>query len=339
MKTFINKTFLAVVAVVLVAGTAFFTSCEKEENLFSQNVFEKSGIISIPRYSNYDEVVGIIDKVSTFDTLKELLDYEKTQGRRSIGAISDEFYENIDKENFSTQNDVTIFCNENSWVLDTFIKNNEVHIVPKYHQNSFRYVANQNGLFGIGNYVIRLFKNTMVATSDNNLDELLAITEADIELLDTAIFKVSKKLNSDLLQHNSCYYDDVYAGTVRNSDTKFEMELYLYSFWYPWNAGPTIYTKLEASNYNKFLGLWWSERYTTTINGSVSIHKKNFETDTWEIITKSIDVNKKIKSQDFTIYKDENTNRMHNSILNYHLKSFNISGRNLRVNNLTLQWN
>ena len=31
MKTFINKTFLAVVATVLVAGTAFFTSCEKEE--------------------------------------------------------------------------------------------------------------------------------------------------------------------------------------------------------------------------------------------------------------------------------------------------------------------
>ena len=30
MKTFINKTFLAVVATILVAGTAFFTSCEKD---------------------------------------------------------------------------------------------------------------------------------------------------------------------------------------------------------------------------------------------------------------------------------------------------------------------
>ena len=30
MKTFINKTFLAVVATVLVAGTAFFASCEKD---------------------------------------------------------------------------------------------------------------------------------------------------------------------------------------------------------------------------------------------------------------------------------------------------------------------
>ena len=32
MKTFINKTFLAIVATVLVAGTAFFTSCEKDED-------------------------------------------------------------------------------------------------------------------------------------------------------------------------------------------------------------------------------------------------------------------------------------------------------------------
>ena len=31
MKTFINKTFLAIVATVLIAGTAFFASCEKEE--------------------------------------------------------------------------------------------------------------------------------------------------------------------------------------------------------------------------------------------------------------------------------------------------------------------
>ena len=36
MKTFINKAFLAVVATVLVAGTAFFTSCEKEEDMKTQ---------------------------------------------------------------------------------------------------------------------------------------------------------------------------------------------------------------------------------------------------------------------------------------------------------------
>lgn len=32
MKTFINKTFLAIVATVLIAGTAFFASCEKDED-------------------------------------------------------------------------------------------------------------------------------------------------------------------------------------------------------------------------------------------------------------------------------------------------------------------
>ena len=42
---------------------------------------------------------------------------------------------------------------------------------------------------------------------------------------------------------------------------------------------------------------------------------------------------------DYTIYKDKNADKMHNSFLNYHFESFNIKGRNLRVDYLTLQWN
>ena len=44
MKTFINKTFLAVVATVLVAGTAFFASCEKEEpnSVSTTNISKKA---------------------------------------------------------------------------------------------------------------------------------------------------------------------------------------------------------------------------------------------------------------------------------------------------------
>ena len=37
MKTFINKTFLAVVATILVAGTALFASCNKDDDFQSGN--------------------------------------------------------------------------------------------------------------------------------------------------------------------------------------------------------------------------------------------------------------------------------------------------------------
>ena len=48
MKTFINKTFLAVVATVLVAGTAFFASCEKEEpnSVSTTNISKKAKAFS-----------------------------------------------------------------------------------------------------------------------------------------------------------------------------------------------------------------------------------------------------------------------------------------------------
>jgi hypothetical protein len=42
MKTLVNKTILAVVATVLVAGTAFFTSCEKDETINREQIRTKS---------------------------------------------------------------------------------------------------------------------------------------------------------------------------------------------------------------------------------------------------------------------------------------------------------
>ena len=227
MKTFINKTFLAVVATVLVAGTAFFTSCEKEEKQLFQSFSKNSSVVSasIPYYSTEDQVFEIIDKISTFETLEELLDYEKTQGRSSIGAISEVFYENIDKESFSNQDEIITFYQNNSHLLDTFVRNNEIYITTKYSENSFRYVANQDGLFSIGDCVFRLFKNSVVSTSENNLNLLLNIIETDIEMLDTAVFKVSKKLKSSQQQHEQCYYQGTYGGSIYNGNTKFEMEL------------------------------------------------------------------------------------------------------------------
>lgn len=328
---------LALASIVL--GTSMFTSCEKDDNQMSQSFFEKSATASIPHYSTFDEISEIIDKVSTFETLQELLDYEKSQGRSSIGSISDEFYESIDKESFSNQDEVMNFYNENSNLLDTLVKKDEIYISTKYSKHSFRYVANQNGLFSVENCVFRLFKNSMVSTSEENLDKLLSLTEKDIETLDTTIFKVSQKLKIAQQIHSQCYYNDVCGGSTYDGNTKFEMELELWSIWPFFRKGPIIYTELDASNYNRFFGIWWLERYTTTINGSVTIHKKNIDTDTWERITKTININKKFAILDHTIYKDKNTNRMHNSFLNYHFESFNIKGRNLRVDYVTLQWN
>ena len=336
-RTYLKLSLLA----VLVAGATMIISCEKEsdENKMLASSYTKSMNIPIPNYSSYEEVNEIIQKAISFDTLSELLEYERTQGRKSIGAISDKFYENIDKEKFSSQDEVLEFCNENFLVLDTFVKNDEIHITPKYSQNSFRYVANQDGLFIIKDCVIRLFKNSMISTHESNLNKLLSIKEADIESLDTLEFKVSKKIEIDKIIHNSCYYSNVCGGTLYDGTTKFEMELYLFFFYPFYSSTPINYTKLEVSNYNKFMGIWWSERYTTIIDGTVTIHKKNSETDTWESITKSINVNEKIRSKDFTIYKDKNTERIHTLGLYYHFKSFNIKGRNPRLDYLTLQWN
>lgn len=94
MKTFINKIFLAVVATVLVAGVALFTSCEKdgEKNNYAIQMNPKhESLLSytgekfdlnnefVNEFNNYgvyhNELISIIDKNWDIYTNKELFDF------------------------------------------------------------------------------------------------------------------------------------------------------------------------------------------------------------------------------------------------------------------------
>jgi hypothetical protein len=338
MKTLVNKTILAVVATVLVAGTAFFTSCEKEENLFSQNVFEKSGIISIPRYSNYDEVVGIIDKVSTFDTLKELLDYEKTQGRRSIGAISDEFYENIDWDQFLEKDDLIDFYNNNIDMLDTIIdENGEILVLPKWDDTRVRYVANENGLFIIGENVYKIFKNCIIKTSENYLSELNMLSEAELDNLDTTIFSFAEKRYTSIDHHESCAYEWEYDNSITSEDGKISFYLCLRNVAVYYNyIGSDVETQIYFINKKKGWICWYKEKRTGSFSGNVVTHKKSG--NTWEIKEHTFDVTKRAKSLVYPVYFEPLLSTPLNSYT-YHFKSFNIMGRNLNVPYITLSHN
>ena len=329
MKTFINKTFLAVVATVLVAGTAFFTSCEKEEKEMVQSLSPKSiSMEAIPEYETMEEVLAIIETASSFDTVTELLEYENLQGRNSIGAISDAFYEGIEIDNFSSEDEIQNFYFENSHLLDTFVENNEVFLYPKWTNHSFRYVANQDGLFSINGYVYRLFKNAIVSTDENNLTKLLNLTERNLISLDTNIFKKSQMIRT-YVSHSTCKDDDdTYGASKTNGRSRFSLELRLECI-RTLISTYDVRTTLWAANHTKSRTFdWWiTARHSVTIDGSVTLHKK-LANGTWVEVTKYINKNKRINSKTFEIYNDSNLNPECQFLSNYHFKSFNIKGRN-----------
>ena len=96
-----------------------------------------------------EELENAIYVATSFDTISDLIDFEQEQNRSSIGAISDLFYDNIELETFSSENDVLVFYDKHKDVLDTIINNNEVSVLPKFSNTPYRYVANADGIFSV----------------------------------------------------------------------------------------------------------------------------------------------------------------------------------------------
>lgn len=324
-------------AAILVAGTATFTSCEKDDNQVPHPFFEKSASVSIPRYSTYDEVLEIIEKATSFDTLPKLLEYEKSQGRNSIGAISDKFYEAIDLKQFTDENDVMKFYSQNADMLDTVVEKGEISIMPKWDMISMRYVANENGLFIIGDYAYRLFKYCVVTAPENYLDKLISLEEENLDNLDTTIFSFAINPYNIAINHGQCASKWVYDDIVRDDDIRFYLRL---SNEYPSIFGirfPIISTKVYARNEIKRLGCWWSTKRTTTIKGDVTIHKMTGNGN-WTNTTYNINVKQRCSSitrtlhSEITLFSGLTPNT-------YHFYSFNLQGGNLNVSPITLSHN
>ena len=92
-----KRTFIATIAVAIIAGVSIFVACTKEEKNNISHVFTNKNLpTSIPYYADYDELISVINTASSFESIEELNEYELQLGRQSIGALSDMFFENID---------------------------------------------------------------------------------------------------------------------------------------------------------------------------------------------------------------------------------------------------
>ena len=184
MKKYFTK-FAVALAAIITIGSATFVSCNKEDSSSSINEISSSkSSLEIPHFNSREEVEAAIDAAVSFDTIIDLIDFEQKQGRSSIGAISDMFYENININSFLKEADALAFFQDHKDLLDTIIENNELLIMPKWSNTPYRYVANADGMFAVSNRYYRLFKTGTVSTTENNRDKLVSITDEDLTKLD-----------------------------------------------------------------------------------------------------------------------------------------------------------
>lgn len=254
--------------------TLTLVSCEKEKEASVINSLNaKTGHSDIPYFEDVDAVFNAIETAIAFDSLPELIAYETSQGRQSIGAISDAFYENIDFESFTNQCQALTYYNNNSNYLDTNYENGEICITPKWFYTPFRYVTNEDGLFAVGDNVCKLFKSTIVSTRIDHLDDLITLSESSLDDLDTSIFYLGGNTSASEDIHPECEYNWIIGDTVMDEDNRLILKLSTSSIHMP-NTPNFVITSILTYSSHKWIGLWWPEKHTITCQGDVTIHKK-----------------------------------------------------------------
>lgn len=276
-----KQNFLKELAIFCMA-TCMVSACNKVENETLVDNKSKSDVktedAKIPVYATYEEVKAII---------KDCI-YGGKSLENSIGAKADRFYQGIAPASFKTEEELIAFYNMNVAYLDTVIdENGEVAVYPKWHDNLFRYVANDDGMFIVGKYVSRIYKHGTYTTALDKIDILSKATEEEAIRLDLAQ-NSSKGYPSNVANHPGCVTPlEWYTNTIHTSHTSGNdrVTLKLISQFSAVGGGTFVNTHAQVTSEHKAIW-WWPENHTLTCSGSVSVHKR-IGLDTWEMSTVS----------------------------------------------------
>lgn len=302
-----NKIILATLSAILFMGTSVLTSCNKDDDGTSlPNFSTTKNYSNIPHFSSIEEVEVVVNTAISFDTISDLIIFEKEQGRRSIGVISDVFYEEIDKTLFTDKNDVWAYVEKYEDLLDTTMINDEMCVLPKFFNTPYRYVANSNGMFSVGEMYYKLFKTGIVVTTENFVDKLSQITDEDLENLDTAIFRYvpdeektidSKECMTKWKQSNNptSSKDRIHIEIISNT---FPAESFLNN-----GIGDFIITRVKVYNLHKFLGVWWTSRHNLSCKGTIKFHIKTKNCSDWEYVERSFERHQKANTMWIGVYE------------------------------------
>ncbi len=278
-----KRTFIATIAVALIAVVSVFVACTKEDKTnLEHSIFNKTLPTSIPYFDDLDAVDLVLNTVMTFDTISDLIAYENAQGRQSIGAISDYFVEHIDMTAFTNTETALDFCYQNSNLLDITITEDDTSVTPKFFKTPFRYLANSDGYFAIGDKVYRLFDEGIVMTDADNYNYLSSLNvTGDFDNPDTTIFFFSKYNLNEQAQnsHTQCRKYLGYINTKTDGNDRVNLSLVTNLNEYTYE-GKVYETEIYVTAQHKFLGIWWTSRRTLTVHGQVNVHMIN-DDDSW----------------------------------------------------------
>lgn len=122
-------------------------------------------------FDNVDDLLSTTNDVSNMSD-SELAAFESTNNYTSLGRKADQVYNNIDFEEFKTQEELILFIDANSKYVSIVDDDGELMTEPILVGNTYRYIANEDGMFAIKDTVYRIFRDGFVSTAKSNISAL-----------------------------------------------------------------------------------------------------------------------------------------------------------------------
>lgn len=272
--------------------TLLLTGCKKDlyeqsNSMLVSDLNTKHQTEQIPYYNSTEELFNTINIAVSFNELSDLINYEKNRGQASIGRKSDEFYKTITPDKFENEEAAINFCLENSQYIDTTMSaNGDIYVSPKWSDSPFRYAANTNGLFQVGNYITRIFKKGAITTHINNIELLNILNEDTYDDADPDIFIKTHTYNSTkTVSHYGCLPSSVPFADTSRKGSDYMMILRIFSedlITDPDNPTVKLYRMvINIQNKHKVAGIWWAYDNLITCSGSMTPHYDNIGSDIW----------------------------------------------------------
>lgn len=122
-------------------------------------------------FDDVNDFMNTTNEVANMDD-SELAAFENANNYTSLARKSDQVYNDIDFESFATQEELIAFVKANSKYVSLSQDNGELMTEPILLGNTYRRIANENGLFAIKDTVYRVLREGFVSTTKSNIAAL-----------------------------------------------------------------------------------------------------------------------------------------------------------------------
>jgi hypothetical protein len=251
--------------------TSMFFACNKDT--VDPKVLD--GCTNMLYFDSQEELVTELNEVVKM-SLEEKIQWEKSKGFNSTEITAENIYHKIDPEKFKSTDEIKRFVKENEKYLKLVkVENGEFELETCLNENPFKYFANQDGFFQVGESMYKVYsEGTISANSANfmdltNMDYSQAIESGQYGNISNRMYSMEK--SSPL----GCLLQDELTQTNGNDRIKVSF--------YPSNSFTNeVLMNYNIRGYHKVLLIWFQVERTLECNLTIDCAYKNLSGN-WDV--------------------------------------------------------